>query len=64
MADYETTTQAILDTIEVITKAIATHGNVSTQEKAARTVRDLAETYAWLVAPAQPHGGTSTSHSG
>jgi hypothetical protein len=46
--------------LELITK-IATSSVTDTVK--ARPLRDLAEAYAWLRAPSQPHGGSGSGSS-
>ena len=51
MASRDETAQALLDSIY----ALAGGGNIS--ESVSRVIGHLAEAYAWLVSPDQPHGG-------
>lgn len=52
---------AILDRI---TERLETLGSEAASSSHGQEIRDLAEAYAWLVAPAQPHGGHGPVRSG
>lgn len=53
MSDRSAAQDAILEQIEKLAKA-GVDANWSAQ-----AIRDLAEAYAWLVSPSQPHGGSA-----
>jgi hypothetical protein len=58
MAIDETASQALVDAIEALARTVAEDmGGASSALKHAAAAHHLAEAYAWLVAPDQPHGG-------
>jgi hypothetical protein len=58
MAKDEAASQALVDAIEALAKTVAEDaGGASSALKHAAAANQLAEAYAWLAAPAQPHGG-------
>ncbi len=58
MANDEDAAQALVDAIEALARTVAADtGGASSALKHAAAAHHLAEAYAWLVAPAQHHGG-------
>jgi hypothetical protein len=58
MAKNEAAVQALVDAIEALAKTVAADtGGASSGLKHAAAAHHLAEAYAWLTSPGQPHGG-------
>lgn len=56
MAEAQGVKQKLYDAIDKATESPNTYE--------AQALKDLAEAYAWIVSPAQPHGGSSKVESG
>ena len=57
MARDEAASQALVDAIEALARTVAEDtGGASSALKHAAAANHLAEAYAWLAAPDQPHG--------
>lgn len=62
MANRDEAIEAVLTAL--VATAGAADGESSHSTRAAAATRDLAEAYAWLRFPNQPHGGNSGADSG
>jgi hypothetical protein len=55
MASYEEVAQAVLEAIRASAVASQTTGSAEALLARAKATRELAEAYAWLNSPGQPH---------